>query len=146
MEKKKCVHKEPLPTIALLPMLNREEIKPNGSESLHTKQWSSSENKALEIQTLANLRGQNHGQATLTGPGSSYALDQALQLLSSHSMILIGTKSLKSLPSSKMQSCWKLCVASYFPLAYKEMQVSCHLPPATREDVGPGRSVAKWTY
>lgn len=44
-------------------------------------------------------------------------------------MTLIGTKSLKSLPSSEMQSCWKLCVASYFPLAYKEMQVGCHLPP-----------------
>lgn len=71
---KKSGHEEPFPTIALLPMLNREEIKPNGSESLHTKQWSSNENKALGIQILANPQGQNHGQATLTGPGAAMTL------------------------------------------------------------------------
>lgn len=76
-KKKKSGHEEPFPTIALFPTLNREEIKPNGSESLHTKQWSSSENKVLEIQTLANLWGQNHRQATLIGPGAAMILTKS---------------------------------------------------------------------
>lgn len=42
-----CGHGVPFPTITVLPMLTGEEIKPNGSESPYTKQWSSSENKAL---------------------------------------------------------------------------------------------------
>lgn len=57
---KKCGHGVPFPIITLLPMPSREEIKPNGSESLHTKQWSSSENKALEIQACVNPQGQIH--------------------------------------------------------------------------------------